>query len=130
MNLGLFVIVLLFGALGSLLRYLLGRAWPAREGRVPAGTLAANLLGSFLGGLILGILGFLLLGTDLAHAVFAGFCGGLTTFSTWAVDVVLAVRAGHRLPALLNILVTLIGAIVLFAAGYLVPIVLFLRVIG
>lgn len=130
MTLTLLLTVAVFGAVGSLLRYLLGKRWPARPGTVPVGTLVANLLGSFLGGFIMGILGMLLLGDDLSRAVFAGFCGGLTTFSTWAVDVVLAARSGQRIPALLNVLVTLIGSIVLFAAGYIVPIVLFLSVIG
>ena len=66
-------------ALGATLRF-----WVAHhlDGRTPWGTLAVNVAGSFVLGLVVG--------TDVsAHAlalVGTGFCGGLTTYSAFAVQ--------------------------------------------
>ena len=75
------------GALGGVVRYLLASRLAASVRSVfPWGTLAANLLGSFLLGVILGGL----LQKDAGGAAEAflaiGFCGGLTTFSTFSLD--------------------------------------------
>ncbi len=75
------------GALGSLLRHLAGVALPAR-GALPWGVLLVNVAGSFLAGLAVA-------GVDdaaLQLAIVTGFCGGLTTFSTHAVDTVRLAR--------------------------------------
>ena len=71
------------GAVGALLRYLAGVALPARRS-LPWGVLLVNVVGSFIAGL----------GTAaiddpvLRLAIVTGLCGGLTTFSTHAVDSV------------------------------------------
>ncbi len=80
------LLVALGAAIGSPVRYLAGRLL---DDRVPWGTLAVNVVGSaFLGGLVGGAVagdGMALLGT--------GFCGGLTTYSAFAVQ---SVRGGKR----------------------------------
>ena len=80
------LLVALGAAVGSPIRYLAGRFL---DGRVHWGTLAVNLVGSaFLGGLVGGAVEghwLALLGT--------GFCGGLTTYSAFAVQ---SVQGGRR----------------------------------
>jgi fluoride exporter len=80
------LLVALGAAVGAPLRYLTGRALDAR---FPWGTLTVNLLGSALLGALVGAAvdghALALLGT--------GFCGGLTTYSTFAVQ---SVQGGRR----------------------------------
>lgn len=71
------------GAAGSLLRYLAGVALPARSA-LPWGVLLVNVVGSFVAGLGVAAIDDPL----LRLALVTGFCGGLTTFSTHAVDTV------------------------------------------
>ncbi|WP_082514934.1 CrcB family protein [Yonghaparkia sp. Root332] len=71
------------GAVGALLRYLVGVALPARRA-LPWGVLLVNLVGSFVAGIGLAAVD----DPVLRLAIVTGFCGGLTTFSTHAVDTV------------------------------------------
>lgn len=80
--------VALGGATGSLLRYAAGQALgPARPGAFPWHTFAVNVAGS----LLLGVIVALVPRDDHHHlrALLAvGFCGGLTTFSTFGYETV------------------------------------------
>lgn len=69
------------GAVGALLRYLAGVALPARRS-LPWGILLVNVVGSFVAGLGIAAID----DPVLRLALVTGFCGGLTTFSTHAVD--------------------------------------------
>ena len=75
--------VALLGALGAVLRHGVGH-WAARRGGWPKGTLAINVTGSLLAGLVVGAAA----SRTVTVALVAGFCGGFTTFSTWTVEVV------------------------------------------
>ena len=75
--------VALLGALGAVLRHLMGH-WAARRGGWPRGTEIVNVSGSFVAGLVVGST----LDAGAVAVLAAGFCGGLTTFSTWSVEVV------------------------------------------
>ena len=86
--------IALGGALGSVVRYLLGTALAGRPGGVPWATLLVNVTGSLL-------LGFLVRYLDgpgptpaLRAALTVGFCGGYTTFSTFSYETLLLVEAG------------------------------------
>ena len=85
--------VALGGAAGSLLRYAAGQALgPARPGAFPWHTFAVNVAGS----LLLGIIVALVPRDDPHHlrALLAvGFCGGLTTFSTFGYETVSLLQA-------------------------------------
>lgn len=90
------LLVALGAAVGAPSRLLVGHGLRTRFGAVPAaGTLAVNVGGSFLLGLLVGAgvgPGWLaLLGT--------GFCGAFTTFSTLALEVWEAVEDGRRTEA-------------------------------
>ena len=91
--------------------------WAARTGRDPAvGILAVNVVGSALLGALLGAGGVPSWVLALAGT---GFCGTLTTFSTFGADVVRLVRVRELLRALGYVGATLVLGIGAAAAGYL-----------
>lgn len=74
------------GALGTLARYAVGLAW-ARPGAFPWWTLAINISGSFVLGVVTGIAAARETGsTTVAVALSVGLCGGFTTFSAFSVE--------------------------------------------
>lgn len=81
------VLVFLGGGLGSTLRYWIGRYLNSSETGIPYGTFAANILGSFIIGIILGLaLKQNTLSQNTVLFLATGFCGGFTTFSTFAYE--------------------------------------------
>src|SRR5437899_288566 len=75
------------GFAGGLVRYVIGRAVPAPHGGFPAATFGINLAGSFiLALLVVFVLDILPPTTYLRPLIGVGFCGALTTFSTWMLD--------------------------------------------
>src|SRR5713226_610405 len=91
------VAVALGGVVGCLVRWLLSLALNRYFPLIPPGTLAANLIGGYIIGAAFAI--FTLhpaMPVEWRLFVMTGFCGGLTTFSTFSVEVVLlAVALGH-----------------------------------
>jgi len=81
------IIVFVGGGFGSVARFLLGRWLNNLETTIPYGTLLSNVLGSFLVGIILG---YLAKSTNISETqsllLATGFCGGFTTFSTFAYE--------------------------------------------
>jgi CrcB protein len=106
------------GALGTVARYELALAEPVGSGRFPWATFVVNLVGSF----VLGVALTVVLEPGAAAAVLrpflaVGFCGGLTTFSTWMVESVLLVRAGDTGVAVVYLLVSLAAGLAAVGAG-------------
>lgn len=98
-------LVAAFGALGSILRYLVS-GWGQRlaGGDFPAGILAVNLLGC----LGIGLAGAYFSGARLVHedyrlAIVVGLLGGFTTFSSFAWESFLLARGGKDALALGNV---------------------------
>lgn len=84
------------GALGALSRYGLGLLIPTASGGFPWGVFVINVTGSFAIGLVLVLLAERFPHAQLARPlVTTGFLGAYTTFSTYAVDVDLALRSGN-----------------------------------
>ena len=106
MSVGVVAAVLVAGAVGAVIRYALSRAYPVRPGHLPGGILIVNVVGSALAGAVLGLAERAAVGDDLRLIIVTGFCGGLTTFSTWTVETVELVDGGRWRAALLNVLVT------------------------
>lgn len=100
-------------ALGALLRWWLGlqlnRVFPT----LPPGTLAANLIGGYLIGAALAFFAlFPAMAPEWRLLIITGFCGGLTTFSTFSAEIVALLQQRQGLWAL--------GAIGTHVAGSLV----------
>lgn len=100
------------GAAGAAARYLIGAAWPTPVGTFPASTLAINVLGCALIGVLMVLI------TDvwsrprlLRPFLGTGVLGGFTTFSTYTVDIQRLVTGAHPGPALLYLALTPIGAL-------------------
>lgn len=79
-------LVFVGGGLGSSLRYLLS-FYLNKANTIPYGTFVANVSGSFLIGLILGlVLKNNLFSPNTTLLLAVGFCGGYTTFSSFAYE--------------------------------------------
>jgi CrcB protein len=106
------------GVVGTLVRYEVATALPTAPGRFPWATFAVNVLGA-------AILGFAaaLVFQGWAPTRFTlpligiGFCGGLTTFSTWTVDAVQLARDHHTGAAVLYLVATLLAGLVALFSG-------------
>ena len=107
-------LVLLGAALGAPLRYLTDRAVQARHESVfPWGTLTVNVGGS----LLLGFLTALPAGPALSALAGTGFCGALTTYSTFSYETLRLIQAGARRQAAANVLVSLAAGLTAVYAG-------------
>jgi fluoride exporter len=103
--------VALAGAFGALVRHeVLVRCGPPGSTSRATGVAAINLVGSAVAGLSL----VAPLSPAVQTVVVTGVAGALTTFSTWTVDAVLAVREGRSSRAV--VLVDLAGQLVVGAA--------------
>lgn len=100
------LLVVLGAAVGAPLRFLADRIIQTRHDSVfPWGTLSVNIAGSFL-------LGMLAAGVDtngvsdgLMSALGTGFCGALTTYSTFGYETLRLIEDGSRFYATLNVIV-------------------------
>ncbi|KNX38131.1 fluoride efflux transporter CrcB [Luteipulveratus halotolerans] len=102
------------GCVGAPARYLIDAWVKARvDGGMPFGTLTVNLLGSF-------VLGAAAAGLDgSAYAlVGTGFCGALTTFSTFSFETWRLGESGRLELALTNVGVSLVGGVLAAALGW------------
>lgn len=81
------ILVFFGGGLGSVLRYIINLLIKNPEGQFPINTFLVNMFGSFLIGIILGyFLDNNDLNNNLVFFLVIGFCGGLTTFSSFTYD--------------------------------------------
>lgn len=111
--------VFIGGGTGSVLRWVLGMKLNPLHHAIPLGTLTANLVGAFIIGL--GLAWF----NRMTHIdpmwkllLTTGFCGGLTTFSTFSAEVVFLLQDGRPGWALMNITVNMLGSFALTALAF------------
>jgi CrcB protein len=109
------VLVVLGAAVGAPLRYLVDLAVQARHDSVfPWGTLAVNVAGS----LLLGFLAGLPASDGVLALAGTGFCGALTTYSTFSYETLRLVQDGARLYAALNVLASVAAGLAAAFAGW------------
>lgn len=111
------LLVALGSAAGGIARYLVGTLIPAVCG-FPLATLSVNIAGSFLIGLISGLMARLAGGASaeaLRLVLVVGFCGGFTTFSTFSNETLRLIESSHYLAAALYVLASvLVGLLAVF----------------
>ena len=98
-------LVAIGGLVGSVARYSLSGAVQDVTGHTfPSGTLAVNIVGSFIIGLVMALsLERGLLGDEWRILLTTGFCGGFTTMSTFSYETLALLRDGESALALLNV---------------------------
>jgi fluoride exporter len=115
---GIVVAVAIGGALGTIARYELALAEPVQSGRFPWATFTANLVGALVLGVAVVVFAEDRISSRVPRAFVAvGFCGGLTTFSTWMVESVLLTRDGFGGTAALYLVVSLVAGVVAIGLG-------------
>lgn len=111
----LFLIVCVAGGVGAVLRLLTGSAIPGKwRDRYPWGTTAANLIGSFLLGMVIGSP---LLDGSWRAIIGTGLLGGYTTFSTASLETARLLTRERPFAALVNAFGMLIAAVAVALAG-------------
>ena len=92
------MLVFIGGGTGSVARYLISKYLNNEANVIPYGTFVVNILGSFLIGIILGLaLKNNVLSQNTVLILATGFCGGFTTFSTFAYENHMFLRGGDYL---------------------------------
>ena len=106
------------GMVGCIMRWCLALALNRYFPTVPPGTLAANLIGCYVIGLALAVFaanpGIPL---EWRLLVTTGFCGGLTTFSTFSAEVVVLLQGGRMAWAAGAIVIHVAGSLLMTLAG-------------
>jgi fluoride exporter len=113
-----FFAVAIGGMLGCLARWYLAIVLNRYFPDVPPGTLAANWIGCYIIGVVFAV--FVLwpgLAPELRLFLATGFCGGLTTFSTFSIEVVVLMQSGRALYAMSAIALHLVGSLAMTFAG-------------
>ena len=110
------------GGIGSVLRYLISKHLNSFESGIPYGTFLANIVGSLFIGIILGLAAKNNALTNNQTLFLAtGFCGGFTTFSTFAYENHVFLKSGDFTTfAIYTIASFIIGFLAVFFGMYLV----------
>jgi CrcB protein len=105
-------------SLGALLRWWLGLALNGLFPSIPPGTLVANLVGGYLVGLAIAFFAtYSAMAPEWRLLVITGFCGGLTTFSTFSAEIVTLLQQGRAAWAFAAAASHLLGSVVMTFAG-------------
>ncbi|WP_433087825.1 fluoride efflux transporter CrcB [Dactylosporangium sp. CA-052675] len=110
------LLIALGAAIGAPMRYLTDRFVQSRHDSVfPWGTLTVNVLGS----LLLGLLAGLPANAPLTALLGTGFCGALTTYSTFSYETLRLAQTGARFYAAMNVLASVVAGLGAAAVGLL-----------
>ncbi|POZ99584.1 fluoride efflux transporter CrcB [Pseudomonas sp. MWU12-2312b] len=114
------LVIALGASLGAWLRWLLGIKLNALFPTIPPGTVVANMVGGYIIGFAIAFLAASpSLSPEWRLLVITGFCGGLTTFSTFSAETVALIQEGRLLWALGSVSLHVVGSLVMTAAGLL-----------
>ncbi len=108
------------GAIGATLRLLINASVNKNfVHALPLGTLAVNLLGSLIIGMIFAYFHFnTTLSPHIKTFMVTGVLGALTTYSTFAIESFFLLEAGHYTHAFANMALNVFGTILFAGIGY------------
>lgn len=109
------VLVFLGGGLGSVARYLAGRLLPVAA--FPLSILLVNVVASTLLGWVVGWVLSRSAGDESRLLIGVGFCGGLSTFSSFSYDTLTLLQNGRPGVAVLNIVLNVVLCLLASAGG-------------
>jgi len=123
MSLNICLLIMLGGAIGTLIRYLISVLTTTAPHQLPWSTMAINIAGSFL----IGFFGTMTLANGRFPAsenvrlfVMVGICGGFTTFSSFSLQTFDLLRKGNIWRAGINVLASVVLCICAVALGHFV----------
>jgi fluoride exporter len=98
------LLVVVGAAVGAPLRYLVDRAVQARHDSLfPWGTFAVNVVGSLILGILASGATAYAVSGDVTALLGTGFCGALTTYSTFGYETIHLLQQRDRFSAMLNV---------------------------
>lgn len=107
------------GACGALMRYLVSQFVAQQAGNTfPWGTMSVNLLGSLIIGILAGLSSGIIMKEPVRLLLVVGFLGAFTTFSTFSLENMHLLRDGHIKYAVMNILLSNGGGLMLAGLGF------------
>jgi CrcB protein len=115
----LYLLVALFGAAGSVLRYSLYLITPRfLYLNYPVSTVIVNLLGSFFIGVCISLFDKSIITENIRIYIAIGLLGGFTTFSTFSMDLFNLLNKSLYLEMISYLVLSVFGGVLLFFAGY------------
>ncbi|MDC0425525.1 fluoride efflux transporter CrcB [Pelagibacteraceae bacterium] len=115
----LYLLVALFGAAGSVLRYSLYLITPRFFYlNFPVSTVLVNLLGSFFIGVCVSLFDKSIITENIRIFIAIGLLGGFTTFSTFSMDLFNLLNKSLYIEMISYLVLSVLGGVLLFFAGY------------
>lgn len=110
--------IMLGASLGAVLRWQLTLRLNYLFPLIPLGTLAANLTGAFIIGVAIAFfLEIPSITAEWRHFIITGFCGGLTTFSTFSAEVVELFQQGRQAWSIATLFAHVGGSLLMTVLG-------------
>ena len=114
------MVIAVGASLGAWLRWILGMKLNALFPTIPPGTVVANMVGGYIIGVAIAFLAASpTLSPEWRLLIITGFCGGLTTYSTFSAETVALIQQGRLVWALGSISLHVAGSLAMTAAGLL-----------
>ena len=112
------IAIFLGSGLGALLRWWLGSQLNGLFPAIPPGTLSANLIGGYVIGMAIAFFAtYSAIAPEWRLFIITGFCGGLTTFSTFSAEVVTLLQQGQSAWVIGAAAAHLFGSVAMTLAG-------------
>ncbi|MGQ4612084.1 fluoride efflux transporter CrcB [Acinetobacter junii] len=103
--------------LGAWLRWLIGLKLNPIFPAIPLGTVTVNFIGGFIIGFAISYFSQSALSPNYKLFVITGFCGALTTFSTFSAEIIALLQQGKLSYAVAAIIIHVIGSLVFTLIG-------------